>query len=577
MTISKIHIENIRGFEKVSLTVNLRPNCTNILVAPNGFGKSSISTAFNCAKGTKLNVDEKDKHKKKDTTASYLSIECDEGKLQANSTINEITEKFDIHVIKSNIEPKAKLPKINGFTIAKPYLEIPSLDLGPVFDKENIKFNINKYKPLFGNNSKVVPNIPNQCSDELLRSELLRVIDSIDKLKQKKSSDLFKEMIETVKGLNGTKTSISDKVQTEYVQKVDELPHLKAVFDVVMKYGQANTWLDGIIICYILMDLCGSDRPNLKKWLQYAVYSRRLQSLKDFIRDINGAWVTAEIKETKGRILVNFPDASSLSNGQRDLLYFGCNLLRTQQTTSTKPCILLIDEVFDYLDDANIVVAQYFMSKLIDTYREDDRKIYICLLTHLDPLYFKGYALKRQQTVYLGETTQRISETMRKVISHRDDTCWAADLSRHFLHYHPDNRDISEVFNITYELPKKHGRSHGFYEFLKEEWDKCIAGVGSYDPFAVCAYVRVKIEQCAYLKIQTQPERETFLLERNGTTNKLEFVESIGIPVPEACLLLGVVYNDAMHRKGAIDQSSTIALKLKNLGLQSMMKQAINW
>jgi hypothetical protein len=192
-------------------------------------------------------------------------------------------------------------------------------------------------------------------------------------------------------------------------------------------------------------------------------------------------------------------------------------------------------------------------------------------------LYFKGYALKRQQTVYLGETTQKISETMRKVISHRDDTCWAADLSRHFLHYHPDNRDISEVFNITYELPKKHGRSHGFYEFLKEEWDKCIAGVGSYDPFAVCAYVRVKIEQCAYLKIQTQPERETFLLERNGTTNKLEFVESIGIPVPEACLLLGVVYNDAMHRKGAIDQSSTIALKLKNLGLQSMMKQAINW
>ncbi|ASP76502.1 hypothetical protein CDO28_34645 (plasmid) [Sinorhizobium meliloti] len=577
MTISKIHIENIRGFEKVSLTVNLRPNCTNILVAPNGFGKSSICTAFNCARGSKLNVDEKDKHKKKDTAVSRLSIEYDGNTLHANSNLNEISGEFDIHVIKSNIEPKAKLPKINGFTVAKPYLEIPSLDLGPTFDKEKINFDINKYKLLFANNSKVVPNLSTRCDDELFRSELLNVIASIDKLKQKKSSDLFEEMIETVKGFGGTKASISDKVEAEYAQKVDELPHLKAVFDVVMKHGQGSTWLDSAIICYILMDLSGSDRPNLKKWLQYAVYSRRLQSLKDFIGDINGAWVTAEIKETRGRVLVNFPDASSLSNGQRDLLYFGCNLLRTRETTSTKPCILLIDEVFDYLDDANIVVAQYFMSKLIDAYREEGRQIYICLLTHLDPLYFKGYALKRQQTVYLGDTTQKISETMRKVIAHRDDTCWATDLSRHFLHYHPDDRDISEIFNTRYGLPKKHGKSHGFYEFLKEEWDKCVAGGGSYDPFAVCAYVRVQIEQCTYSRIQTQPEREKFLLECNGTANKLEFADSIGILVPEACLLLGVVYNDALHRKGAIDQSSTIALKLRNLGLQSMMKQAINW
>ncbi len=577
MTISKIHIENIRGFEKVSLTVNLRPNCTNILVAPNGFGKSSISTAFNCARGSKLNVDEKDKYKKKDAAVSRLSIDYDDKTLHANSDLNEISGEFDIHVIKSNIEPKAKLPKINGFTVAKPYLEIPSLDLGPAFDKEKINFDINSYKPLFGENSKVVPNLSTRCDDEILRSELLGVIASIDKLKQKKSSDLFEEMIEAVKGLGGSKASISDKVAAQYAQKVDELPHLKAVFDVVMKHGQGNTWLDSVIICYILMDLCASDRPNLKKWLQYAVYSRRLKSLKDFIGDINGAWVTAEIKETKGRVLVTFPDASSLSNGQRDLLYFGCNLLRTRETNSTKPCILLIDEVFDYLDDANIVVAQYFMSKLIDTYREEGRQIYICLLTHLDPVYFKGYALKRQQTVYLGDTTQKISETMRKVIAHRDDACWAADLSRHFLHYHPDDCDISETFNSTYGLPKKHGKSHGFYEFLKEEWDKCVAGGGSYDPFAVCAYVRVQIERCAYSKIQTQPEREKFLLECNGTANKLEYAESIGILVPEACLLLGVVYNDALHRKGAIDQSSTIALKLRNLGLQSMMKQAINW
>ncbi|KQZ31064.1 hypothetical protein ASD50_16185 [Mesorhizobium sp. Root552] len=578
MTISKIHIENIRGFEKVSLTVNLRQNCTNILVAPNGFGKSSISTAFNCTRGNKLNVDEKDKYKKKDAAVSRLAIEYDGNTLSANSHLNEISGKFDIHVIKSNIEPKAKLPKINGFTVAKPYLEIPPIDLGTKYEKEKLNFDIKKYKLLFGNNSKVIPNISTRCDDELIRIELLGVITSIDKLKQKKPSDLFEEMIQKVKGLAGTKASISDQVAAEYAHKIDELPHLKAVFDVVKKHGQGGgTWLDSAIICYILMDLCESDRPNLKKWLQYAAYSRRLQNLKDFIGDINGAWVTAEIKETKGRVLVNFPDALSLSNGQRDLLYFGCNLLQTQDIGRTKPCILLIDEVFDYLDDANIVVAQYYLSKLIDLYRNEGREIYICLLTHLDPIYFKGYALKRQQTVYLGDTKQKISETMRKVILNRDDTLWDKDLSRYFLHYHPDNHDISNIFNINYGLPKKHGKSHGFYEFLKEEWDKCVSNNGSYDPFAVCAHVRVQIERCTYDKIQNQADQIKFLTDCNGTANKLDFAESVGVPVPEACLLLGVVYNDALHQKGAIDKSSTIALKLRNLGLQSMMRQAINW
>ncbi|MDK1388691.1 hypothetical protein QN224_25105 [Sinorhizobium sp. 8-89] len=540
-------------------------------------GKAAYLQHSIALEAARLNVDEKDKHKKKDTAASKLSIEYDGNTLGANSGSNKISEIFDIHVIKSNIEPKAKLPKINGFTVAKPYLEIPALDLGPIFAKEKINFDINKYKQCFGANSKLVPNLATRCDDEYLRSELLSVIACIDKLKQKKSSDLLDEIVEAAKGLSGTKASISDTIEADFAQKIDEVPHLKTVFDVVMKYGHGNTWLDSAIICYMLMDLNISDRSNLKKWLQYAVYSRRLQSLKDFIGDINGAWVAAEIKETKGRVLVIFPEASSLSNGQRDLLYFGCNLLRTREMTSTKPCILLIDEVFDYLDDANIVVAQYFLSKLIDTYRQDGRQIYICLLTHLDPLYFKGYALKRQQTVYLGDTSQKISETMRKVITHREDPNWAEDLSRHFLHYHPDDHDISEIFNATYGLPKKHGKSHSFYEFLREEWDKCVAGGGSYDPFAVCAYVRVQIEQCAYSKIQTEPERLKFLTGCNGTATKLEYVESIGIPVPEACLLLGVVYNDALHRKGAIDQSSTIALKLRNLGLQSMMKQAINW
>ena len=136
---------------------------------------------------------------------------------------------------------------------------------------------------------------------------------------------------------------------------------------------------------------------------------------------------------------------------------------------------------------------------------------------------------------------------------------------------------MTEIFINDYSLPKKHGKSHAFYDFVQDEWHKCISGKGNYDPFAVCVHVRVKIENCAYSKIIERNDQLFFLTKCNGTSKKLDFAESIGIQVPEACFLLGVVYNDALHRKEAIEQSSSIALKLRNLGLQSIMKQAIKW
>jgi hypothetical protein len=192
-------------------------------------------------------------------------------------------------------------------------------------------------------------------------------------------------------------------------------------------------------------------------------------------------------------------------------------------------------------------------------------------------VFFKGYALRRQNIVYLSASQQAVTETMKKVISNREDPCWKHELSKYFLHYHPDNCDIKEAFNSNFGLPKRHGESFGFYEFLKGEWCKCISFSSPYDPFAVCAYVRIMIEKCAYTKLKTTAHQDEFIQECNGTGKKLEFVELLGIAVPEACFLLGVVYNDALHRRDAIDQSSIIAIKLRNLGLQSIMKKAIDW
>lgn len=58
-----------------------------------------------------------------------------------------------------------------------------------------------------------------------------------------------------------------------------------------------------------------------------------------------------------------------ISNGQRDILTFISRLMECHYKES-KACILVIDEFFDYLDDANLVAFQYYISTLIDSYRK---------------------------------------------------------------------------------------------------------------------------------------------------------------------------------------------------------------
>ena len=43
MVINSITIENVKGIERLEIKQTIQPNRPNILVAPNGFGKSSIA------------------------------------------------------------------------------------------------------------------------------------------------------------------------------------------------------------------------------------------------------------------------------------------------------------------------------------------------------------------------------------------------------------------------------------------------------------------------------------------------------------------------------------------------------
>ena len=67
MKIKSIEITNVKGIGNHSFDLDLVPNKPNILVAPNGFGKSSFAIAFESLKRDKIELENNNYHLKKDT------------------------------------------------------------------------------------------------------------------------------------------------------------------------------------------------------------------------------------------------------------------------------------------------------------------------------------------------------------------------------------------------------------------------------------------------------------------------------------------------------------------------------
>ncbi|MDO9511112.1 MAG: hypothetical protein Q7J34_05095 [Bacteroidales bacterium] len=60
MNIISVEITNVKGIGNRLFQLDLQPNKPNILVAPNGFGKSSFALAFDRLKRDKIELGDKE-------------------------------------------------------------------------------------------------------------------------------------------------------------------------------------------------------------------------------------------------------------------------------------------------------------------------------------------------------------------------------------------------------------------------------------------------------------------------------------------------------------------------------------
>ena len=560
--ITNITISNIKGYGITdnSIDVNIDPSRVNILVAPNGFGKSSMAMAFKSLKKTKLEVEVDALHNQDETLQPSVSICLDGNTYIANSNKNDISKEITPYVINCKLDVKATSQNIHGrYSISKGSLIIGDVEICSIPAKQPKFYKYSELTHCFGAKDMVLTNIEPLFGDNMFVGLIQDYAQFFEKFKAQKRQALVDEVVAKIKQEKGTISEIRKSIADNVFSNLEAESNYMSL-DELLSYGDRSSHIDKFDLFYQLFYLYKYKKDELMKASRRAVYNgfklrfdENLHLLDTTLKGIH----SSENKSTN-KLMVTFPEAKRISNGQRDLLTFVSQLTEFKTNLKEgKKYLLIIDEVFDYLDDANMIAAQYYLSSIL----KDNSDIYVVLLTHLNPVYFRSYVFnkKLQNPQYLLNVQAKSSDAMKAFITFREglnrtdesqDTLYG-NLSRYFFHYESSTTDLSAGISVKPNLRTNWFKGINLKTYVLGELNKYLGDdttAKTYDPYAVCLGIRYRVEKIAYDLLGTVEQKETFVSTKK-TDKKLEYAETQGVVVPNACFFLSLIHNDADHLK----------------------------
>lgn len=586
MNINTIEIKNVKGIGSKKFQLELQPNKPNILVAPNGFGKSSFALAFDRLRRDKIELGEKEYYNKETVNRPELKITLSNGTvLVADDTQNTINDFFDVVVIKNQTEPKSVVQTIPGRpAFAKTSLEIISTTLVQTIPpKVDFTYNSATIKANFGNNGNIIlTNISNLFKTGRLLHTIEEQID-FSRFDLKSFKNFIEPAIEQVNEVVGTGKHIKTFITDNLLDTFKSHEEFAKLASIIQSFGFENLTdvVDYFLSAWQIITVRNEMGSDYKKACKYQYFLDKKQHYTETISNYNPVKDRFDIRpKVEGNsLVVNWPKAHELSNGQRDILTFIALLLKTRNSFKKRDCILVIDEIFDYMDDGNLITFQYYISTFIEEMKIQKRRIFPILLTHLDPLFFNHFCFNdnKIKVCYIKDIKVKTNQNILNIIYNRENVTIKNVVDAHFFHFHPN----SETIDLTAEfkalnLNTDWGTPPKFFKKIFREVRRYLFEDDTFDPLAICFGVRIQIEQLIYDKIQDPENRRKFIEENNGTKNKLHFAQSIGIRIPETYFLLGIIYNTSLHLSQGQDISKPLGLKLENETIKQMIMNLWN-
>lgn len=570
MTIENIKIKEIKGIKELEINQKIFANKPNILVGVNGFGKTSIATAFASIQH-KTCIDLKDIHCYQENPHNNPFIELTHSGntycVDKNLGSNEIRKHFDIFVIKDMRKADGEIKQVSQDGGDVKYVPLGKMVTEPLKICEIEKAETLKYKVTEARKILKLTKI-NDVTKSLSNDIFLSKIDDVLSDTKKQMFNFLEEECNKIADENDVLLN-QNKILEKFSKKFkDKGERLVQIFSLITE--TENVLYD--LLQYVF--LFNRDKKNLENYLNRIRYTKFKKNLKDEINTLENAWCKSTLSEKGKWLYLHLPEPHKISNGQRDVTILCGAFNKILYNSKKKNFIVIIDEIFDYLDDANLISCQYYVTKLIATAKENGKCVYPIMLTHLDPEAFKSYVFNKRNIIYLGHFESfKLSSAMASLIYYRSNKDGNDNLknkiSKYLLHYNLDDADFqSEMENNIKGIRKTWGDPKKFNIFLKEQLSKYQKGEVC-DPLAICAITRLKVEECAYNQISSHPNASQFFLQHK-TIDKLKWAVDKGAIIPEHHYLLKVLFDDAMHWNEH-KSINPISAKLKHPVIKNMI------
>lgn len=594
--ITNIEIHNIKGIGSASIPCDFFPNKPNFLLAPNGTGKTSIATGFHALNKNRLSLKKTDYHinddgKQLDDSASLVSITARingvEQTFIADNEHNDISSDFDVHVIRSGRYAKASTRRINGFSTATGAIRVPDITIAKVEKKYVIPYRFTDIKKNYPEplRQKII-NLRDYLKDDTANYDFIYNIINI-KLKKYADNgkfqklktifiDTYSEFLKHNKDISSLHLSVTALLSSfNNIQTLNNL--------LLNKIGLAdknNTEFEAMLTLnsiqlYDFYIQAKKDFNSAIKWLHYKLIKENTKKRIYYpnIRDHN----KMNLIEHNGFLILQLPEQRLVSNGELDIVNLIGQFASIDIDTGKPNIIVLIDEVFDYLDDANLLIAQYFILNMIDDCKNKGKHLFPIILTHLHPELMKSYTFKikhvsifsRQQNYnILGYFTNLI---IRRNQCKKNDQSIYNQISSYFLHYNPQwqlQQNTSSYLLTEIKMPNSLLNPEQYYLHCDTELKNYCSNRSVKDPLLLCCALRIALERSIFNKLHSGQQRD--FINTNETIDKFYYAIDKNVDVPDTYFLLSSIYNPAMHIKRQED-TTLIYQKIDNNFIRSII------
>lgn len=576
MKIKSIHIKNVRGIRDHVIELNMIPNKPSVLVAPNGSGKSSFAFAFQWLNRLRMKLKEEDAYMGDVNNKPSMVVETvdPEMTLAADENSNDIVKQFGIYVINSNLTAVSSGMR-SGFAMGKPHLSVPEVVM---IDKlpNNVQVT-DDFDSVYS-----LENAPYGCypviNTQLSENNFMAGLD-VESLKcTKRPITQITDFIVRSKTYEGSIEVRHEKIESDDYAKLIDIPTIAYAVDKFRLKAPNDSKAKLLLRAVRLVTLYYRKKDEFDARIAYAEYKVQDEACRDLFAVLKQTWNGIAPHKVGDKVSLKIGDAQRISNGERDIMVFMANLYRAKSKFTKENNILIIDEVFDYLDDANLMAAQYYITKMIKELHAEGKNIYPIILSHLNPDYYnQHYSFKDLKVYYLCQLPHpHASDNMLKLLRKRKELSKLAgpgaveDISKYMLHFHNDySKDMSA--NVI-DCPAQWADITVFKQYCMDHLDAYLQN-DAYDTLAVCVALRELIEGRVYAKFQAE-DQQTAFLDKHGTPAKLDYAEKQGVDVPEIYYLLGNIYNDPMHVDTKSNKliTQTLYSRLENNTIRNMIR-----